>query len=90
METHFVFAQMHKKPGKILWLLESGSTINLSLFRRHIFVPIKTDTKIKGIGDLQLDEELPLVISVVADDATYFTIQHPEVLYAQNFEFPIM
>ena len=81
METHFVFAQMHKKPGKILWLLESGS---------HIFVPIKTDPKIKGIGDLQLDEELPLVISVVADDATYFTIQHPEVLYAQNFEFPIM
>jgi len=70
MEAHFVFAQMHKKQSKILWLLDSGSTINLSPCRRHIFVPMKTDTKIKGIGDLHLDEWSPLVISVVADDAT--------------------
>jgi len=54
------------------------------------FVPIKTDAEIKGIGDLQLDDGSPLVISVVADDAAHFTIQHPEVLYAQNLEFPIM
>jgi len=32
MEAHFVFTQMIKMPGNILWLLDSGLTINLSPF----------------------------------------------------------
>jgi len=36
------------------------------------------------------DEGLPLVVSVVADDAKYFMNQHPKVFYAHNLECPIM
>jgi len=107
MEAHFVFTQMHKRPGKIPWFLDSVSTCNLSPVdtsschqdRRQNHVSLgyprsvfnKNSTLKVTIGDVHLDDGSPRVVSVVSDDATYhFTMQHPEVLYAQSLDVPIM
>jgi hypothetical protein len=73
----------------ILWLVDSGTTCFLSPNTRHMFVDLKCNTTINGVGQATCNSCAPLIMSFVGDNLSYVTLAGAQVLKMPTLPFPL-
>ena len=88
----FCPASMSPSQGRILHLVDSGSTCFLSPIPEHFLIPARTAMRINGVGQGLADKVSPLAISSVTSQGSYHLIKYPSVYGLTNggLTFPIM
>ena len=78
--------------GRILHLVDSGSTCFLSPITEHFLIPARTAMRINGVGQGLAERVSPLAISTVTSHGSYHLIKYPAVYGLTNggLTFPIM